>query len=165
MILAIDPGNMDSAYVVIDDDLRPTKFDKTDNQKLLHMIREGAFTHLTNITHFAIEMIAHYGKDMHAGKEVFETCVWIGRFEQAMIDKDGIFSKWIYRKDAKMNLCGSANAKDGNIRRVLIDRFAQHDLKNGKGKKDSPDWFYGFHDDIWQAYSVGCTYADLYLNK
>lgn len=72
----------------------------------------------------AIEMIASYG--MPVGKEVFDTCVWIGRFIEDMncIPQDRItVTEYIYRKDEKMNICHSMKAKDSNIRQALIDRF------------------------------------------
>jgi hypothetical protein len=46
-------------------------------------------------------------------------------------------------------------AKDGNIRQALIDRFGP------VGTKKNPGWFYGFSGDVWQAYAVGVTYADM----
>lgn len=70
----------------------------------------------------AIEMVASYG--MPVGKEVFDTCVWIGRFVQEN-DKIGKNYYYIYRKDEKMNICNSMKAKDSNIRQALIDRFGE----------------------------------------
>lgn len=69
-----------------------------------------------------IEMIASYG--MAVGKEVFETCVWIGRFEELALSR-AVATKYIYRKDEKMNICHSMKAKDSNIRQALIDRFGE----------------------------------------
>ena len=69
-----------------------------------------------------IEMIASYG--MAVGKEVFDTCVWIGRFKQISESQD-IEVEYIYRKDEKMNICHSMKAKDSNIRQALIDRFGE----------------------------------------
>lgn len=98
-----------------------------------------------------IEMIASYG--MAVGKEVFDTCVWIGRFKEIALFNN-IKVEYIYRKDEKMNICHSMKAKDSNIRQALIDRFG------AVGTKKNPGWFYGFKADVWQAYAVGVTYLD-----
>ena len=147
MILAIDPGTTKSAYALLDHDLKLMRFGIEDNETLL----KGLYQFPRQ--HFALEMIASYG--MAVGKEVFETCVWIGRFwqeAQSFPDK-----KFIYRKEEKMNLCGSMKAKDGNIRQALIDRFGPVGTKGKKG------WFYGVSKDVWAAVAVGVTYHDLYI--
>lgn len=153
-IFAIDPGNKESGFAIINmPDFELIEFGKIDNDKLLTEIN----LYPNRIDKVAIEMVASYG--MAVGKDVFETCVWIGRFEQ-MFNCSGHFGKVnkVYRKDEKMALCGSMKAKDGNIRQALIDRYAKHDFKNGKGRKDNPDTFYGVSKDVWQAIAVGVTY-------
>lgn len=152
-IFAIDPGNIKSGYAIIEmPDFRLLEFGKVENDKLLQDIEEWYMVDC-NIDAIAIEMVACYG--MPVGREVFETCVWIGRFVQAM---QGEEINYIYRKDEKMALCGSMKAKDSNIRQALINRYATHDFKNGKGRKDNPDTFYGVSNDVWQAIAVGVTY-------
>ena len=154
MILAIDPGNLQSAYVVMDRDLRPLEFEKTENEELLARIPRllnmyGDFT-------LAIEMVASYG--MPVGREVFETCFWAGMFWQAANVSQ---KRLIYRMDEKLCLCHDSRAKDANIRQALIDRFAPNTPNGGKGTKKAPGWFYGFSADVWQAYAVGVTCADM----
>jgi hypothetical protein len=146
-ILAIDPGCDESAYVFINNDLKPVKFGKVNNLELLVMCMDED----TKDLEVVIEMVASYG--MAVGKEVFETVFWIGRFWQAI---DTVRTK-VYRKDVKMNLCHSMKAKDGNIIQSLKDRFGD------KGTKKNQGWFYGFSKDIWQAYAVGVTYYDKYI--
>lgn len=161
-ILSIDPGNEFSAYCLISKkDLRPVRFDKTDNHNLLLVIHKLIQEY--DIEHFAIEMVASYG--MAVGRTVFETCVWIGRFSQQISEWSFREPTYIYRKDEKLCLCGSMQAKDSNIRQALVDRFAKHDLRYGKGTKKDPDWFYGFRADIWQAYAVGITFRDMELRE
>lgn len=158
-ILAIDPGNEESAYVLLNPDLMPVRFAKCANEIMyMHCIEsmhqaldEGAKIHI------AIEMIASYG--MPVGKEVFDTCVWIGRLIERFRNYE---TTLIYRKEEKIVLCNSPRANDATIRQALIDRFAPGTPNKGKGSKKWPGWFYGFRADIWQAYAVGVTYYDLY---
>lgn len=153
MILAVDPGNIDSAYCLMDEGYFPHEKDKVTNAELLDYIKRNA----GNIRHIAVEMIASYG--MAVGREVFDTCTMVGRIEQ-LADMLGIPHSRVYRMEEKERICHDSRAGDANIKRALIDRFAKHDLKRGKGTKKNPDWFYGFADDMWAAYAVGLVYLE-----
>ena len=159
MILSIDPGSVESAYVIIDKDLKPVMFEKIENEKLLKMIYQTMDGHGRGMEHLALEMVASYG--MAVGAEVFETVFWIGRFLEASLWIPNI--QRIYRKEEKMNLCHSMKAKDSNITQALVDRFAYGQSNHGKGTIKAPGWFYGFKKDVWQAYAIGVTYHDLYI--
>ena len=161
MILAIDPGNIESGYVYLCEDLSIVECGKILNEELLKKINNANF-YPKGDEHFAIEMVASYG--MPVGKTVFDTCVWIGRFYQAIKNKyPGVDITLIYREDEKLNLCHTKKAKDSNITQALVDRFAPNTPNKGKGTKKEPGWFYGFKKDIWQAYAVGVTYWDMYI--
>ncbi len=153
MILAIDPGSQKSGIAYINpENYRPRLAEKIANTEVLEFIPEGDWT-------VVIEMVAHYGTGMPAGKTVFDTCVWIGRFYQHF-HALGFDVHLIYRSEVKMNLCGTMRAKDSNIRQALVDRFAAGASNYGKGTKKEPGWFYGFAADMWQAYALGVTYLD-----
>jgi hypothetical protein len=131
-ILAIDPGPAESAYVLLGEDLKPLEFGKLENENIKSQIQR--LLRLHNIVGesiaVAIEMVASYG--MPVGAEVFETCVWVGRFVE-IAEEIGSLTQFIYRKEVKMNLCGSLKAKDGNIRQALIDRFGVVGTKKNPG--------------------------------
>lgn len=150
-ILAIDPGNTESGWVLIDGETcEPVQFGKTANDELRRTLRaEELFA-----DSLAIEMVASYG--MAVGKEVFETCVWIGRFSECHDTEPQL----VYRRDIKLHHCHSAKAKDSNITQALVDRFATGAPNHGKGTKTAPGWFYGFRADIWQAYALAVYVAD-----
>lgn len=162
MILAIDPGNVESGYVFLNDDLSIVEKGKISNEILLSKIKYFLMYDSKNKTNVAIEMIASYG--MAVGVSVFETCLWIGRFIQEIYIISGEEPKLIYRKDEKINLCGTMKAKDSNIIQALVDRFAPNTSNKGKGTKKEQGWFYGFSKDAWQAYAVGITYYDMCIN-
>jgi hypothetical protein len=94
----------------------------------------------------AIEMIASYG--MAVGADVFQTCVEIGRF----VEVAGEHVSLVFRRDVKMHLCGSARAKDANIRQALLDRLGP------VGTKKAPGPLYGVKSHIWAALAVAVTY-------
>lgn len=165
MILAIDPGNIESGYVFTKDNLEVIEKGKIKNDDLLKKLEWFKFYDSVNKTQVAIEMIASYG--MPVGVEVFETCVWIGRFQQELINMGCNLEeiKYIYRKDEKINLCQSMKANDTTIKQALVDRFAPGQKNYGKGTKKEPGWFYGFAKDIWAAYAVAVTYHDIYMKE
>jgi hypothetical protein len=150
VLLATDPGNCQSAYVFVDvDSYKPLSFFKEDNDSPLTIFD----TNTVKPDASTIEMVSSYG--MTVGKEVFETCVWIGKITTLIEIYLHVRSSLLYRKDVKMNLCGSMRAKDSNIIQALKDRFGD------KGTKKNPGWFYGFSKDIWQAYALAVTWIDI----
>ena len=145
VLLAIDPGPSASAYVVWDG-VRILGKGKYSNQEFL-----GQVEHCRGManSHCAIEMIASYG--MAVGAEVFETCVWIGRFmERFGPDR----CDRIPRIQIKNHLCHSSRAKDANIRQALIDRFGP------VGSKNAPGPLFGVAGDVWSALAVAVTWWD-----
>lgn len=156
-IFAIDPGNELSAYCITDMNLKPKKHEKLPNYDLLGILHDER--HADNF--YAIEMIASYG--MPVGMEVFDTCVWIGRFTEKIYEETGRVPIFIYRKDEKLTICHSQKANDATIRQALVDRFAYGVPNKGKGTKKDPGWFYGFKADEWSAYAVAVTFYEKHL--
>jgi hypothetical protein len=153
-ILAIDPGNTESGYALIDAETRaPIEVGKVCNESLMRKLSRLAY-----LADVAIEMVASYG--MSVGNDVFETCVWIGRFSERARSQSGRLPTPIFRREVKLHHCGSTKAKDANVTQALIDRFASGEPNRGKGTKAAPGWFHGFRADIWQAYALAVFIAD-----
>jgi len=154
-LLAIDPGSEQSAWVLIDQaSRRPLSFGLEPNLQVLERINESLFdnepTYISWVPDVvAIEWVQSYG--MAVGAEVFDTCRWVGRFQQAI---DWTDIQLATRLQVKTHHCHSARATDANVRQALIDRFG------GKGTKANPGWFYGFKRDLWAAYAVAVYVAD-----
>lgn len=151
-ILAIDPGNTQSGWVLIDGDLRPVEFGKSPNDALLRRLRL-----VTEGDRVVIEMVASYG--MPVGAEVFDTCVWIGRYVQEVTTREADV-ELVKRQPVKLHHCHSPKANDASVKRALVDRFAYGQPNYGKGTTAAPGWFHGFKADIWQAYALAVYAAD-----
>jgi hypothetical protein len=153
-VLAIDPGSERSAWVYLRDGV-PKNFGMDENRHVRTEICAG----VSATDDVVIEMIASYG--MAVGAEVFETCVWIGRFMEALTHSSVPPSSIarIKRMEVKSHLCHRGNAKDANIRQALIDRFGPGKEK-AIGTKAAPGPLYGMKADLWAALAVGVTYWD-----
>jgi len=150
MILAIDPGSEQSAWLVLGDDRQPVDFSIQSNETIVDWIEESEPDGTETL---AIEMISSYG--MPVGRTVFETCVWIGRFIQAWTGPHA----FVYRREVKLHLCNSSRAKDGNVRAALIDQYGG-DKRTAVGVKKEPGPLYGISKDVWAALGVAVTYHD-----
>lgn len=149
-ILAIDPGPDKSACLV------------WDGEKVLHadiLDNEGIRIGLSAQVRWnaaydkvAIEMVACYG--MPVGKEIFETCLWIGRFMERAVSPVEL----VYRLQVKTHFCHSARAKDANVRQAIIDRFGGKE--KAVGKKASPGPLYGVKSHLWSALAIALFVAD-----
>ena len=149
-ILAIAPGPELSASCTLADGL-PSFPCKIPNADLLeHMRRlydeEGALPLL------AIEGIASYG--MSVGKEIFDTCIFIGRCLEAWESRGGT-TRLVYRRDVKLFLCQSVRATDSNVRAALLDRFGGK--AKAIGTRAQPGPLYSLKKDMWSALAVALT--------
>lgn len=153
LIFAIDPGNTESAWVNYRAG-RVERAAKTKNEDLIEWMRN---TMMLDGVECPIEMIASYG--MAVGRDVFETCLWIGRFMEAIKQRGGRTSL-VYRKDVKLYLCGSPRAKDSNIRQALIDRYGPG-REIAVGTKANPGPLYGVSADMWAALGVAVTHEGM----
>lgn len=144
-VIAIDPGPVESALVVFDG-AAVQMIRYAPNEEILALLR----TKRESGWPCVIEQIASYG--MAVGAEVFETCVWTGRFMEAYGAER---ATRIRRLDVKMHLCHDSRAKDANIRQALIDRFGK------PGTKRSPGVLYGVTGDLWASLAVAVTWWDM----
>ncbi len=127
LILAIDPGPVKSGWLLLKDGVpKSWEWDKNDDLFLLF----NNVQHWTPAPVLVIEDVSHFGPKISVGQDVFETCKWMGRFQQAY----GGEATYIKRQKIKTHLTGMATAKDKNIRIALIDRYGGESVAIG-GKK------------------------------
>jgi hypothetical protein len=143
-ILAIDPGTDQSALVeFLPESKEPIGYREiVANNQIPGLLSGDRW----NEHELVVEMIASYG--MPVGRDVFFTCLWIGRF----MDRFEILHRpasLMFRRTVKQHLCGNVAAKDVNIRQALIDALG------APGTKASPGLTHGIKKDLWAALGVG----------
>lgn len=171
-LLAIDPGPVESALLLYDTEARaPLSWSKQPNPEAADIVTATPL----DADLLAVEMIASYG--MAVGAEVFETCVWAGRFIERWLTPTPLGAIVggksyprrpepirVYRRECKLHLCGTQRAKDTNIRQALVDRYGPGKDK-AVGRKASPGPLYGMKADVWQALAVAITAAETRLES
>jgi len=155
-VFAIDPGPEESAYVLLGSDGRTIKAkSKVNNHQLLALLNADYDEDAVGATRaqVVIEWIQGYG--LTVGQSVFETCRWVGRFEEACCGNVCM----VGRKAVKSFLCNTTTAKDQHVRESLIDRFGP------VGTKKNPGPLYGVTGDIWSALAVAVTWTGMEMNS
>lgn len=129
-VLAIDPGNLKSGYVLVREapdelgGLTILKFGVVPNEELRTLIDTSAYW-----THVVLETPRPQG--MPTASEVMDTLVEIGKFVERAGNRPWSFA---FRGKIKVHLCGVANAKDPNVRQALIDHFGGDSTSIGSKK-------------------------------
>jgi hypothetical protein len=152
-VFAIDPGTTHTGYAIMDG-MEVKSFGIIKNYDLLTMLEIVEFKPDVILVY---EMVACYG--MAVGAEVFDTCVWIGRF----IERFKGLSLPVFRRDVKHHLCNSAKAKDGNVRQAILDKYPATGggATPQVGTKKQPGPLYGVNSHVWPAIGVGLTFQNL----
>lgn len=150
LILALDPGTTRSALVALDG-LTVVGAWLEPNEAIRARLRFGQWSPAAAV--LVVEQVESFG--MAVGAEVFETVWWAGRFAECWAGP----SARLTRRSVKLHLCGTARAKDANIRQALLDRYGPG-KERAVGIKASPGPLYGLKADLWAALAVGVTYHD-----
>lgn len=150
-ILAVDPGNHESGWVVYDTG-KVLHSGVSSNDSLLNKLQVNA--HAATVDVLAIEMMKARG--MPVSNDEMETLVWIGRYQQAWPTPNEVILA--YRADVKMHLCGSMTAKDANVAAAL------REIVGPKGTKKKPGPTFGVASHAWAALAVA-VYVEAHAHE
>lgn len=156
-VYAVDPGPERSALVVLGSDLSIVGAHLWENDALLRELWRNVAPLGSQLV---VERIESYGKPV--GVEVFDTCIWTGRFIEAWRGvRPSMQDAWslLPRRAVKLHLCDSPRATDATIRQALIDRYGPGREK-AIGTKRNPGPLYGIKADLWAALALGITYQE-----
>lgn len=139
-ILAVDPGPTQSGVVRFDGE-RVMFSGVLPNEDVLKIVADD------NGDMLAIEKIVSYGNVVN--NDTFDTCEWIGRFQQAWACPDEVVK--VKRLQVKQVLGLKGSAKDKDVNAALLVAVGP------KGTKSAPGPTYGVASHAWAA--LGVAYA------
>lgn len=138
-ILAIDPGTLQSGYVLYDG--RVITSGVMPNEDLLKIVADD------NSDVLAIEKIVNQGNLI--GQETIDSVEWIGRFQQAWGCPEDVLK--IPRRDVKKALGIPGSSDDAKVNARLRELIGE------KGTKANPGPTFGVSSHAWAA--LGVAYA------
>jgi len=139
-ILAVDPGPTQSGVVRFDGE-RVLFSGVLPNEDVLKIVADD------NGDMLAIEKIVSYGNVVN--NDTFDTCEWIGRFQQAWACPDEVVK--VKRLQVKQALGLKGSAKDKDVNAALLSAIGP------KGTKKDPGPTFGVAGHAWAA--LGVAYA------
>ena len=144
-LITLDPGTTETAWLEWSiAEAKPLDWGILPSLEIIDLLE---FKHPGYVV---CEAITSYG--MAVGREVFETAYWIGEYRGHCRDRAPFIL--VPRLNVKVHLCGTAKAKDANIRQALIDRFGP------QGTKKAPGPLYGIKSHCWSALAISVWAAD-----
>lgn len=171
-IIAIDPGERESGYVIMSGyrvetdpyfktsySLKPA--DKVDNKTMRLIIEDCVLRNPVVLTVIEKPVCRKW-----AGKSVSETAIWAGIFASASWGS----SYMLTRSKVRWHICGSKRGNDSEIISKLIERFCPRVFHAGLERptmirEAKRKYFYGFKGDCWQAFATGVTLIDLIMEN
>lgn len=145
IVLAVDPGTTQSAFLLMGNDWEILDKGKVFNEELRPIVAEYGY----NI--MVIEGFQSFG--MSVGHTVFQTAYFIGRLLE-IAESTEHETLMVYRQDIKLHHCHTCKAKDANLRQALVDRFGD------PGTKKNPGKLYGISKDVWSALAIATYWHD-----
>ncbi len=124
MILAIDPGETESAYLFMGMDGTIRDFATASNEAVLQLCAVREYHELI------IEEVRSYNQ--RVGKSTFETIKWSARFALRATDRH-LPVQWVGRKEVFHYWCEGSLASDAAIRSALEDRYGRVGTKKCRG--------------------------------
>jgi len=125
-VIGLDPGSSESSVVELAPDGQVTNRYSGANVHVREWLRAARLFDSGGLVTLAVEYMRPRG--MPTAQEEIDTCVELGR----MIEAWGGSWKPVSRMQAKMHVCGRANATDANIRQGLIDFYGGEKAIGGK---------------------------------
>lgn len=161
-ILACDPGNDKSAFLVFDMELmRPIRWWLEPNSQCRdRIVRVPTHNHCLSIEYTPPYVMTTKSGRPFVGNQVVMTAIEIGRFIQCW-DGD---HELVSRLNVKRHMLGRTNGNDAMVRQSILERYGGT-RRAAVGIKKEPGPLYGVKSDVWAALAVAITVAEERFNK